>query len=76
MVDEMTAQVGGVGSGAVDERRVAAAQERHPHQVEAGARGYLPAVVADTLSTVEDRHVEPRQIGAKSGGPDNRLDGA
>ena len=72
---EVFAQVGRVGGCAVDQGRLAAAQKWHPHQVQAGAGGDA-AVVADMAFSVEHLDVEPRQIRAKSGGPQDRSDGA
>ena len=72
---EVSAEVCGVGGGAVDQARFAAAQERHPHEVQAGAGGHA-AVVADMALSVEHRDVEPGQIRAEPGGPQDRSDGA
>ena len=69
----MRAEVAGVVAGAVDQRRLAAPQELHAHQVQARRVGDA-AVVADQALAVEHRHVEPRVVRPVAGGPDDRLD--
>ena len=68
------AEVLGVVAGAVDERRLAAAQEGHAHQVHARRVDDDAAVVADQPLAVEHRHVQPGVVGAEAGGPDDRAD--
>ena len=60
----MVGEVAGVGGGAVDQRRAAAAQERQPHDVEPGSGGDA-AVVHDPALAVEHRHVRNDRSGRK-----------
>jgi hypothetical protein len=62
----MGGEIAGVGGGAVEKRRFAAAQERQADHVHAG-RGDDPAVVADPALAVEDRDLKPRVVGPVAG---------
>jgi membrane-bound lytic murein transglycosylase MltF len=73
ITQQVRTQVSGIVTGAVDKTRLSASKERHAHQIH--ARGIDDtAIVANTALTVEDRHVQPRVVGAESGGPDDGLD--
>ncbi len=70
MVGEVVRIVG----GAVDERRLAAPQERHAHQVHARRIVHDAAVVGDVALAVDNGDVEPRVVGTEASRPDDRLD--
>ena len=55
----MVDQVPGVVLGAVDEARLAPAQEVQPDPVHPGSIGDHPSVVAEAAPVVEDRKVQP-----------------
>jgi hypothetical protein len=67
------AEVAGVVADAVDEAGLAASQERHAHEVQAGCRCHAAVVEYPTVA-VEDGHVEPGDVGPVAGGPDDGLD--
>src|SRR5688500_2476194 len=71
----MVAEIARVVAGAVDEGRLAAAQELHAHQIEARMFGDA-TVVTDLALAIEHRHLKPGIVRAVSGRPDNRPDPA
>ena len=71
--EEVVDEVAGVGLGAVDEARAAAAEEGEAHPVEAGRVDDHPPVVAHLALPVEDRHVQPRVVGPVARGPEHRV---
>ena len=69
MIDHLTSVV----LDAVDERGLATPQDGETERVQARAVDDA-TVVAEMALGVDDRHVEPAVIGAKSGCPDDRAD--
>ena len=69
----MVGEVAGVVLRAVDEARLAAAQERAARSRTGRARRDDAAVVAELALAVEDRHVEPRVVRPEPGRPDDRA---
>ena len=70
---EMIAEIARIVAGAVDQRRLATPQELHAHQVHARRVDHA-AVVTDAALAIEHGDVQPRQIGAVAGRPDDRAD--
>jgi len=68
----MRAQIARVVAGAVDQGRLAAPQELHPHEVDAG-RADDAAVMRDVALAVEDWQLQPGIIRPVAGGPNDRL---
>src|SRR5262245_32992485 len=60
MGSEMVAQVARIVAGAVNERRLASAQERVAKQIHARRIDDDAAVVSDLALVIEDGHFEPR----------------
>jgi hypothetical protein len=58
VANKVAGQLRGIGTGAVDETRLAPTQKRHAHEMEAGARVHA-AVVADAALAVEHWGVQP-----------------
>lgn len=70
----MIAEVGGVVVGPVDEARPAASEKRHPEQVQTGCVADHTAVVTYVTGAVDDREVQPGEVGPVAAGPDDRPD--
>ena len=67
----MVAEIARIVAGAVDQRRLAAAQKLHPHEVHAWMLGN-PAIVTDLALAIENRHIEPGIVRTIAGGPNDR----
>ena len=64
----MRAQIASVVTSAIDQRGLAAPQELHPHEVDAG-RADDAAVMRDVALAVENWQLQPGIIRSVAGGP-------